>query len=245
MMQQAHKILYGLSTPLWLASRDRSMSIRQAGPPSQPCQLLQRTVWGVLLFVFAIVPISGMDALRAEADPLTFTVRSAVPVYYLSETTGRLSPPIRLTLTLSLDPNVQTPVTVSTLAAGSISVAVATRNGIPIGAIVRPVRFEADPVLAQIKYLRTLASGDSAPIPLDILPILPTGLPGPLDNGPGSLLHVVQLESVGEHVALLYPLTEPGLYTLQFRYQYTGPDDGRPNVFRDTVLSNTVRFRLR
>jgi hypothetical protein len=100
-------------------------------------------------------------------------------------------------------------------------------------------------VQLQVDFLRTLAPGDNISIPLHVLPIPATGFPGLIDDGPGTLLRVVRLNSGNEHEALIYPLTEPGLYTLRFRYRYTGPDDGTPNVFRNEVFSNTIRFRLR
>jgi hypothetical protein len=159
---------------------------------------------------------------------LTFTVRSASTEYGLSEF-------ISLTLTLSLDPNARTDVTVTTFEAGTISVVSATRDGESIEAMKGAANFVEDPVLLQVRFLRTIAPGKSVTIPFEVQ----------LVPGQGSLLTVEQLDPQGAHTSLIYPLVGLGLYRLQFLYKYTGPDNGRPNVFRGSLLSNEVHFRLR
>jgi hypothetical protein len=159
--------------------------------------------------------------------PLTFTVSSARREYALSE-------PVILTLTLKLNPHFQGQMTVATFEAGTISVRSATRNGTPISSTTGSVRFIDDPVTMQIASLRTISPGDHVTIPFNI----------PRISNQGSDLIVKQIELLG-NVTSIYPLTEPGLYRVQFLYHYTGPDDGKPNVFRDEVLSNQISFRLR
>jgi hypothetical protein len=61
----------------------------------------------------------------------------------------------------------------------------------------------------------------------------------------GSRLIAVELNPESKNVALIYPLPEPGWYTLQLRYQYTGPDAGKLNVFRGKLPSNPVSFLVR
>jgi hypothetical protein len=136
---------------------------------------------------------------------------------------------IRLTLTLSLDRHVWTKsqVTVATFEAGTISV-VSIRNGKPIQPSISSVDFENHPRSMQIASLKTIARGDVVTIPFE-----------------GSRLVMRELNPDRNDIALVYPLTEPGLYTLRFRYHYTGPDGGKPNVFRGVLLSNPVSFRVK
>jgi hypothetical protein len=170
-----------------------------------------------------------VDVIAGDVLPPTFTVTSSAPEYDRSE-------PIRLTLTLSLDSNLQTPVTVSTFKSGSISIALAMRNGASISPTEGAVRFVQAPKLLQIASLTTIAPGEHVIIPFEVT----------LVPGQGSRLIVERINPEGSHDALIYSLTEPGQYVLQFLYQYTGPEnDESPSVFRGEVLSNTIRFRLR
>jgi hypothetical protein len=235
MTQRLCRMLHGLLLPLGLAFGGRSLTFHQGATSWPRERTLQRTILIVWLAVFATVPTVWMDEAIPAADPnlppgfpLKFTVSSAATSYDRSE-------PIRLTLSLRLDSSVQTDVTVTTFEAGTISVVSATRDEKPVEPLKGTVRFEDDPVLLQIDALRTLTPGDRMTIPFDV-PHIPSE---------GSKLIVEQLEPEDKHVALIYPLMEPGLYRLQFLYHYTGPDDGKPNIFRGEVPSNTITFRLR
>jgi hypothetical protein len=126
-------------------------------------------------------------------------------------------------------------VTVETFEEGTITVVSATRNGKPIEPTLGVDRFLSDPVQTQVNSLKTIGSGEHVTIPFSI-PVLP---------GQGSRLIVVRLHPESEHHALIYSLARPGWYTLQFRYLYTGLDDGKPNVFRGELISNPVSFLLR
>jgi hypothetical protein len=173
-------------------------------------------------------PGSSINVQIGES-PFTFTVSSARPEYALSE-------PVRLTLTLSLNPQSRTEMTVTTYEPGTISVVSATRDGKPISSTEGGANFEVDPILLQVEFLKTIAPGDNVTIPF-VVPHIPDQ---------GSLLIVHHLDpDRAAHGSRSYPLAEPGLYTLKFLYHYVGRDGGKPNVFRGEVSSNTISFRLR
>jgi hypothetical protein len=125
--------------------------------------------------------------------------------------------------------------TVETFEAGTISVVSAKRNGRSIDPTKGLSRYEDDPRGIQIASLTTLTPGDQVKIPFNI----------PHLSSQGSRLILVELGPESENFALIYSLKEPGLYTFQFRYHYTGPGGGKPNVFRGEILSNPVSFLLR
>jgi hypothetical protein len=126
-------------------------------------------------------------------------------------------------------------VTVATFEAGTIKVISASVDGKPIVPSFALVRFVDDPVLAQVGSLRTMEPREHVLIPLDT-----SNVPGT-----GSHLIVEELHQVVGNIAWIYSLTKPGLYKLQLAYQYTGPDNGSANVFRDRILSNVVTFTVR
>jgi Effector protein len=168
-----------------------------------------------------------------------FTVSSSKEAYDLSER-------IVLTLTLSLDERLSrkdteevehrdtSKVTVETFEAETISVASATRNGKPIEATDGATRYVDGPVGIQIRSLTTIDPGDHVTIPFDI----------PQSNEGSRLITAQPNPQSTTKIALIYSLAEPGWYRLQFRYRYTGPDGGKPNVFRGELLSNPVSFLL-
>ena len=161
--------------------------------------------------------------------PLTFTVSSAKSEYALSD-------PISLTLTLSLNPHFGTEMSVTSYEVGTISVISATRDGKPISPTEGAADFEMDPILFQVESLKIIAPGDRVAIPFVVRHV----------PGHGSLLIVEELNpDKDDHLSRVFSLAEPGLYTFQFLYHYTGPDGGKRNVFRDEVSSNTISFRLR
>jgi hypothetical protein len=169
-----------------------------------------------------------------------FTVTSSKEAYVPTQR-------IMLTLTLSLkkrfwsrdteevEHGAPAKVTVETFEAGTISMVSATRDGKPIEPTQGLARYDDDPVGIQIDSLKTIGPGDHVAIPFDI----------PHLSSQGSRLVVVELNPESENLALIYSLQEPGWYTLQFRYRYTGPEDGKPNVFRGELLSNPVSFLVR
>jgi Effector protein len=126
-------------------------------------------------------------------------------------------------------------VTVETFEADTISVVSARRNGEAIKPTLGTVRYLDNPVMHEVRSLTTIGPGDHAAIPF-IIPGLPNQ---------GSRLITVRLNPESEHLALIYSLAEPGWYTLQFRYLYTGPDGGKPNVFRGELRSNPASFLVR
>jgi Effector protein len=174
-----------------------------------------------------------------------FTVSSSKEAYDLSER-------IILTLTLSLNKHFSlkdteeessgeeverrapAQVTVETFEAGTINVVSATRDGKPIEPTGGVIRFEDDPVGIQGRLLATIGPGDRVKIPFNV----------PHLSSQGSRLVVVEVNPGVTNFTQIYSLQEPGLYTLQFRYHYTGPDDGKPDVFRGEILSNPVSFLL-
>jgi Effector protein len=174
-----------------------------------------------------------------------FTVSSSKEAYDLSER-------IILTLTLSLNKHFSptdteeessgeevehrdtSKVTVETFEAETISVASATRNGNPIEPTDGATRYVDGPVGIQIRSLTTIGPGDHVTIPFDI----------PQSNEGSRLITAQPNPQSTTKITLIYSLAEPGWYRLQFRYHYTGPDDGKPNVFRGELLSNPVSFLL-
>lgn len=181
-----------------------------------------------LLFCSGAWVARGDDREHERREPLAFTVTPSARAYERSER-------ITLTLALGLDRRARAGATVTTYGPGSIRVVSARRDGKAITPLEGTANFEVDPFLLQTTFLTTIGPGERVTIPFAV----------PQVPGAGSVLIVERLDPDGAHTSRIYPLEKPGLYTFRFLYRYTGPDDGRPNVFRGEVLSNTVRFRLR
>lgn len=168
---------------------------------------------------------------RHEKIPLRFKVTPSKRRYVLGEQ-------VRLALTLKLSRRARSAVTVTTYPDGTVHVVSVKRRRKGKVRTLHPHRtaidFEEDPLLLRTEALKRLAPGKHLKIPYDV----------ELDGDKGVLLSDVQLHGNQQHIALVYPLTGPGLYTVRLSYKYTGRSGGKSGVFRGRLLSKKVRFRI-
>jgi hypothetical protein len=209
-------------------------------------KMLLRILYGLLLaIVFVCEGIADSSDERSLRP--TFSVSSFKKVYDASE-------PVILTLTLGLTGEPENSehwvgrqgarrqkakpaggITVATFEAGTIDVAFAGRDGHLIVPILTTARFEDDSGLLQLASLTRISPGEHVTIPFNV----------PFVANRGSKLIVEQIVPESDTLAFIYSLAEPGKYTLQLFYHYTGPSNGMPNVFRDRIGSNPVSFIVR
>jgi hypothetical protein len=220
----------GRRTKTWLGSRSQE-------------ELRGRTA--ALLVVLVLVGAVGAgcgSGVRDASDPrdLAQGVKKAPLKFKVTPSKRRyaVGEQVDLRLALRLASRARSGVSVSTYANGTVHVRSVKRTRRGKRRPIRPHRsvmdFEEDPLLVQVESLTTIAPGEKATIPYDV----------ELDGTAGVVLTDVRLRRSQEHVALVYRLTGPGLYTLRLSYRYAGRSGGKANVFRGRLLSNRVRFRV-
>jgi hypothetical protein len=180
----------------------------------------------------------GDEGKRRVLRP-RFIVTSSKGAYDLSERivltfTLRLNKRFRARDREEIENRAPAEMTVETFEAGTISVVSATRDGKPIQPTNGAARYLDDFGGIQIRSLTTIGPGNHVTIPFDI----------PQSNEGSQLITVQPNPQSSTKIALIFSLAEPGWHTFQFRYHYTGPDGGKPNVFRGALLSNPVGFLL-
>lgn len=179
-----------------------------------------------LLVAATLVTGQGSGA----ASDVTLTVQSSKAVYAVAEAPA-------FAMTLSLASSAPGPVTICPIPVGTVRALRVTRDG----ARVRPTRavrlFYEHPEVFQLAALATLSPGQNASIAYHV----PTG-----SDGVTPQLEDVRVATrvTRSHKVLRYPLVRPGLYEVQFAYNYQGPDGGHPDVLRGRVVSNVVTFTL-
>jgi hypothetical protein len=188
-------------------------------------RLIKVAFFGML--VSTILLLSGTNT-QSQAQALSLSAQTSKNSYKLTE-------PIVLTLTLSLSAGSPGNVIVDTFEPGTISLVEATLDGQNINPTQTFKAFDEAPEFLQINSLKQLSPGQSVTIPIDVS-----------FSAPGSqFIADEDFPADGTlPVAALFPLSMKGRYSLQFAYQYTGPDGGLPNVFRGQVISNLVAFHL-
>jgi hypothetical protein len=181
-----------------------------------------KLVFLLAAFGFAIARYSGATMLSVSVEPASATYDTTVE-------------DIDLRVTLHLDAAASGSVTVCTFDGGVLQFTGVSRNGVHL----EPKRYAFVPLepfsLFQSRSLVTLQPGESATMPLRLM-----------RRGDDSveLQEVFERADVYPGEALTWTLPVPGKYRFRVVYEYTGPDGGHADIFRERVTSSTVTLVL-
>ena len=185
------------------------------------------------MYRHTIRAITFIALVAALAACQTFRSPDVTLILTADGVTYRVGEPIKLQATLRN--NTQGPLRFSPRWQGTITVTSLTRDGATVIAKETGTHFETELAHTLEHALAEVPAAQSISIPWG------TETDGAIA---GQVLQTVKSDANTPHSTLLYPINQPGSYSLTVAYRYPAGTGGHANVYQGTVQSTEVRFRV-
>lgn len=177
----------------------------------------------ILIAVFLVVGLAGCRRDRME---ITLSAAATQPAYAADET---------VEVELVLENTGTLAASVSELLAGTVEVRALTKDGARVLTRVTTVDYYEGLGTLLVRGLRVLRPGESTTLTWT----------GRMDNVlGGQALPERPYFPAAEQLLVSYLISDPGEYSVSVRYQYSGPNGGRSDVYLQPTNEATATFRV-